>query len=414
MKLAYQAYDKLGRLVSDSIEAASADDATEQLRRQGLYVTRIDEGAAIDTGASQQTQSDDQDQPRRFGTKRRLKNLAMFTRQLYVLSSTGTPLVEALAALERQTRDANWRAVVGDVRQGVEEGASLSEAMAKRPDSFDPVYRSLVAAGESGGEFTPMLDRLGQLVRRQLQVRTHVTGALVYPSLLLVVAGAVLSLMFVFVLPRFTGLFHTLDVPLPPTTRALMVISEALRQYWWLLIGGAVVLAGSLYWWLGTSAGRRMWDTALLRIPYIGRITRSFATARLCRLLGTLLVSHVPMLEALSLTRDAAGNTQFRQLIADAEQTVMAGEPISAAFQNEDLISPTVYEAIRSGESTGQIGPLLLNIADFLDENNEVVIKSLTSILEPIILIGLGLLVGAVALSMFLPLFDLTASAGSY
>ena len=411
MKLAYQAYDNLGRLISDTIEAGSPDEATDQLRGQGLYVTRIMPRDSTPKASHKPTAAP---RPRRFGRKRQLKNLAMFTRQLHVLSSTGTPLVDALAALERQTRDTQWRGVLGEVKQHVESGATLSEAMAERPDSFDPVYRSLVAAGESGGQFQPMLDRLGQLVHRQLKVRTHVAGALVYPALLLVVAGVVLSLMLVFVLPRFTGLFETLDVPLPPSTQMLVAVSDVLRSYWWLLLMGGAGLGVGLHLWLGTDQGRRTVDTLLLRLPFVGNVVRGFVTARICRLLGTQLVSHVPMLDALQLTRDAAGNVHYRALIEKAEDAVTRGEPISVAFADERVISPTVHEAVRSGESTGQIGPLLLNIADFLDENNEVVIKSLASILEPVILIGLGILVGLVALSMFLPLFDLTASAGAY
>lgn len=419
MRLAYQAYDKTGRLISDTVEAGDVGEATEQLRRQGLYVTWIDAGTGSAPRASRAALFSADHLTAAFatlrrlcGTKRRLNNLSMFTRQLHVLCATGTPLVEALEALERQAREAAWRNVIADVRQRVEEGAPLSEAMTAHQHTFDPIYCSLIAAGESGGDFGQMLERIGRLISRQLQVHTHVTGALVYPLLLLMVACVVLALMLVFVLPRFTGLFDTLDVPLPPSTQMLTIASEGVRGYWWGVLAGVIIGGGGVYWWLTTPQGRYVRDTALLRIPCISTLTRSFITARLCRLMGTLLIGHVSMLEVLNLTRAAAGNEHYRRLIDQAEEAVTRGEPISDAFNDDDLVSPMVHEAMRSGEATGQIGPQLLNIADFLDENNEVVIKSLSSILEPVILIGLGVLVGLMALAMFLPLFDLTASAG--
>lgn len=414
MKLAYQAYDKSGRLIRDTIEADDAAVAAEELRRQGLYVTQFDDEAAEAPAAPAEGSLAQRlmgGLRHLVGGKRRLKNLSMFTRQLYVLCATGTPLVEALGALERQAGDADWRQTVADVKQRVEEGAPLSEAMAAHPTTFNRIFRSLIAAGESGGNFGDMLDRIGKLVSRQVQVRTHLSGALVYPLLLLVVAGVVLTLMLSFVLPRFTGLFDTLGAELPPSTQLLIGVSEALRSYWWGVLLALGAVAGAGHWWLSTPAGRYARDTVLLRAPGVGVIARSFITARLCRLIGTLLVAQVPMLEALRLTREAAGNAHYRALIDKAEDAVTRGDPISAAFADEQLISPMVCEAIRSGEATGQIGPLLLNIADYLDENNEVVVKSLSSILEPVILIGLGVLVGLVALAMFLPLFDLTASA---
>lgn len=410
MKLAYQAYDPAGRLRTDTLEASSPEEASEQLRRQGLFVTSVAPVGAVAAAGSPSTAT--ASVRRRFGTAKRLKTLALMTRQLYVLSSTGTPLVESLGALQRQARDPAWQNVISSLRNRVEEGLPLSQAMSEHPQYFDAVYQSLVAAGEAGGNFEPMLDRLAQLVKRQLHVRSSITGSLVYPALLLTVSGVVLTLMLTFVLPRFTTLFDTLDVPLPPTTQLLIILSEAMRSYWWagilLVIGGVFAVRA----WLATPAGRLAIDTALVRLPFIGPIVRSFATARITRLLGTLLENHVSLLEAITLTREAAGNAHYRELLTHAEQAVTRGEPISVAFANESLISPSVYESIRSGEATGQIGPLLLNVAEFLDEDNEVLLRSLTSILEPAILIGLGLLVGLVAISMFMPLFDLTASAG--
>ena len=405
MKLAYEAYDRSGRHIRDWVEAADAGEAAESLRRRGLFVATL--GDAAEAG------SDRPDAKRRkIGHGRRLKHLALLSRQLYILVSTGTPLVESLAAMERQARDERWRAILTDVRERVEQGSSLHEALGEHGQAFDPITRSLVAAGESAGKLPLMLDRIATLTRKQLHLRGSVIGAMIYPALLMVVAIAVLTLMLVFVLPRFAGLFQTLDVPLPPTTKLLMFISDLLIGYWWagLLAIAAAAFAGPA--WLRTPKGRRFTDTLVLRLPQLGRITRSFATARIVRLMGVLLDSYLPLLEVLGLVKDATVNSHYRALLGRAEDAVARGEPISTAFNNPELIHPSVYEALRSGEASGQVGPLMLNLADCLDEDNDVIVKSLTSIIEPLILIVLGLLVGLVAVSMFLPLFDLTAMTG--
>jgi type II secretory pathway component PulF len=244
-----------------------------------------------------------------------------------------------------------------------------------------------------------------------MQVRSAVVGAMVYPCLLILIAMGVLALMLLFVLPRFMGLFEQLDAELPPTTKVLVMLSNGLRSYWWMI---PIVVGGTFFGvrtWLNTQAGRHAVDTILLKLPMIGTIVQSFAVARITRVLGVLMAGRVPMLEALALARQTAKNVRYVALVARAEEAVTRGSTISAAFaESEDLVNPSICEAIRSGEQSGQMGALLLNIADFLDEDNEVVVKSLTSILEPLILIALGLVVGFVALSMFMPLFDLTSA----
>ncbi len=403
MKLAYQAFDMSGKAVSDTVEASDAAEAVENLRRQGLYVTEIHAQGGASGGKTGRRR-------KRLGSGKRLKNLAMFTRQLSVLVTSGTPLVQALGALERQANDKVWKEVVMSLRGRVEEGATLSQAMQAQPDVFDPVCRSLIAAGESSGSFDTMLDRLATLSRKQLHVRGAIVGALIYPALLIVVAMGVLALMLLFVLPRFAGLFQSLDVPLPIMTKLLMKLSGALRSYWWtipLAGGGGFFLARS---WIFSLAGKRTIDTVLLKVPVAGPVLQNFAVARIARVLGVLVTGKVPLLEALGLARETSRNVNYMELVSKAEEAVTRGSSMSTAFAASNLVSPSLCEAIKSGEQSGQMGPLLLNIADFLDEENEVVVKSLTSILEPLILVVLGLVVGFVALSMFLPLFDLTSA----
>jgi type II secretory pathway component PulF len=403
MKFRYKGFDVAGTAVLNSIEATNAIEAAEALRRQGIFATEVMD--ASKAGAS----------PMRLRAPRlgvRLKNLAMFTRQLQVLVSTGTPLAQALAALERQSASASWRGIVGDLRSRVESGAALSAAMAEHPLYFDSICRSLVAAGESAGNLAAMLDRLAALVRKQLQVRRSIVGATIYPSLLIFVAGAVMVVLMTFVLPRFAELFKSLDTPLPPTTQFLMSLSALLRNDWWLLllisIPGVIFAIG----WLRSAAGNRTIDTVVLRLPQFGAIVKSFATARLTRILGVLLQGRVPLVEALQLTRGACSNHHYADLMDNAVAAVTRGDSLAVALSDDRLIAPSVQEAVVSGERSGQLAALLTTLADFMDESNEVTVRALTSILEPVILVVLGLLVGFVAVSLFLPLFDLTAATG--
>lgn len=403
MNLVYQAMDKSGQIVSDSIEAADVQEATELLRREGLFVTELSE-AGMKSVSSRQISVVD------AGKGNQIKNVAMFTRQLSVLVATGTPLVQAIGALERQSKSENWRTVVSIIRKRLEGGDSFSKALEVFPQHFDSIYRSLIQAGEFSGHLDEMLARLAKLTQQRIRVRHIVIGAMAYPAILITVAVVVLGIMIGFVLPRFTGLFETLDAPLPPTTLILLSFSEFLKVYWWAMLIGLVASFFGGRSFRKSQFGKRRIDSLLLSLPQFGVIFRNFATARMIRLLGILLDSKVPLLDALNLTREGCTNFHYTKLISEAADAVTRGENVSTVMAQSKLIDPTIAEALRCGEQTGQMGSVLLNISDFLDEENEVVLKSLSSIIEPLILIVLGVLVGFVAVSMFMPLFDITAA----
>lgn len=346
-----------------------------------------------------------------WGRSSCLRNLAVLSRHLHALVLAGTPLVEALAAMEQQSTDTHWRQILADVRQKVEQGSPLSDAMAEHPDVFDAITCSLVAAGESSGRLAEMFDRLARLLRRQLQIRQALIGAMIYPVLLMSVGTLVLLALLLFVLPRFEGLFQALEAPLPPLTLVLLAIGRFLRTAWWGVGLALVAVLGVTIWWVRRPSGRIMIDRLVLRLPKIGGLVRNLTTARLARVLGVLTESQVPLLEALHLTRQSMSNVHYQRLLEKVSQEVAEGRTISSAIQDSDLISPAVRQALRHGEQSGQVGPLLLVMADFLDEENELVVRTLMSILEPVILIGLGLMVGLLAVSMFLPLFDLATTA---
>lgn len=345
-----------------------------------------------------------------LGTSQRLRLTANLSRQLQVLVATGTPLSQALHAVERTARQPAWIRVIGSLRHEVEQGTPLSVAM-KGTGAFDDVAIALVAAGESSGNLSVMLARLADLSRRQLKLRTVITSALMYPAMLCTLGVVVLLTMLGFVLPRFEGLFASLDTPLPPTTRLVMAASDTLRQHWPWLLGGTTAVTCLLVWAVRHATTRARLDSFLLSVPALGPIVRSLACARLARMLGTLLESKVPLLDTLALTRQGAASLEYANLLRCAEDAVSRGEPLSSVFDHTDLVIPSVQEAVRNGEQSGQMGGPLCQLADFLDEENDIIVKTLTSLLEPAILIGLGILVGFIAVSIFLPMFDLITAA---
>ncbi len=404
MKLTYEAIDETGKDVADEIEAISAADATETLRGLGLTVTTISEvrRARIATDSAHTVR----------GQPRRLKNLMLMARQLAVLIRTGTPLADALGAIARQLPEGPWRNVVSDVHEQVEGGSTLSEAMRRYPACFNDICTSLVAAGESSGRLEALLDRLAQLTRQQLKVQRTLMSAMIYPLLLMIVGLGVVVAMVVFVLPRFSDLFASLDAPLPPSTAILMAAADFLRGRWWMILIALVAVAIATKIAFSRPAGRRGLDRALVRMPGCGHVVRSLLTARFARVLGVLLESRVPLLEALELVRQSTGNILYADLLGRAQEAVVRGESLSAVLATSTLISPYVSEAIRHGEQSGQISPVLLEMAEFMDEENESLVSTLARLVEPIMLIVLGGIVGVIAISIFLPLFDLTSLAG--
>lgn len=414
MRLRCRAFDSAGKAVVETVDAPDAAAATEILRRRGLFVAEVTEESAA---AMARSSGGHASSKRRVGSRARLNALTGFSRQMAVLLSTGTPILDALVSLERQTPEGHWRDSLSDIRSRIEQGHSLSEALAQHPEYFDAVSRSLIAAGESGGQLPVMLDRLAKLTRQQQRVNASIMGAMAYPVLLIGVSIVVLSLMIGFVLPRFEQLFKSLNAPLPPTTKFMLAIGGFMSQWWWAVLAGAVALITFVVFYIRSDAGRAALDNAAVRLPIFGTLIRGLLTARLARVLGVLLDGRVPLLDALGLTRLSMGNAAYAAMIARAEDAATRGESISpglAEFKSggASLIGPATGESIRSGERTGKLGPVLLSVADALDEDNEIVVRSLTSIIEPIILLALGVVVGVVALSMFVPLFDLTSASG--
>lgn len=400
MKWRYTGYDTAGGAKNGVLEAATEDAARDTLRQGGVIVLEI----AEDTGSSRTK--------RVKGPKGKLGDISQFMRHMSVLIASGTPLSEGVEAMAAQTRDEKFQKVLNRLRGEIESGTPLSEAMAAHPGYFDEVCRAMVAAGESSGKLGDMLERIASLMRQKLAMRRAIVGAMIYPAILISIGFIVVLVMLVMVFPRFEEMFETLDTPIPPSTQMFLWLSTMLRQWWWALLAGVVPAAFIVRFVLHQPAAVRAMERGLLRAPKVGEIAQSIASARLARMVSLLLESHLPLLDVLSLCAGSMRSPEYATLLTQAHDAVEIGQPMSTVFEDADLLHGLVREGVRTGERTGRIGMMLGNVADFLEEENEATLKALSAIIEPLLLVTLGLVVGGIATSMFLPLFDLTASAG--
>ena len=403
MILTYEAIDADGRQNTDAVEATDPREAVELLRRRGLFVTRIEEGPKAKTEPTIRA-------ARARSRGMPLKTLVLFTRQMGMLLRAGSGVVPAMTAIKRQAKKPDQVALLDQVVGDLEEGNTLTDAFRRHPSTFDAAYCAIVAAGEASGALGEMFDRLSMIVGKRRAMRKKIIGALAYPAMLIVMCASILLVLLLFVLPRFAGMFEQLGVDAPATTRALLAVGAAVREHW--LIGlGLVVGMGFLSAWLFTSDRGRQWLTDVqLNIPLVGGLRSRLIQGQILRTLGSLLESGVGLLEAISLARESTRNSRFQRLFRNLEEEVTSGGQPSTAFEDSGLVEPYICQAVRTGEDSGNLGGALTYCADILDETNEELVAVITRLIEPIILIGMGLVVGFVAVSLFLPLFDLTSA----
>ncbi len=409
MKIAYEAMDQRGLTRSDVLEVASRDEAIDTLRRQGLFVTHIETAAEQLGGEDSLGRRVGRLQIRLPGEDHR--EMMLFTRQMAMLMSVGTGVVPALAAIGRQSRSRRWREGVMAVHAEVQGGSPLSAALAERPDLFDPVFRSMVAAGEATATLPEMFARLSSLTQQQYEVRNRVVGAMMYPVILIGICLAVTVILIGFVLPRFATLFTNLNLDLPRSTAQLIGLSGLLTSYWPWAVGAVSLSVGGIWALLRTERGRLGFDRLLLRTPSVGALVRSLMLARICRMLGLMIHARVPLLEAVELTMNSTTNAEYKALLQRVRGAVTDGLPLAAGLQGSRLVFPGMVQAVATGEEGGNVAPALLFVADWLDEENRLKIATLSKLVEPIILILMGVVVGGVAVSLFMPLFDMATAA---
>jgi general secretion pathway protein F len=403
----YTVIDTAGRERRGSLAAATAEDARAKLGARRFYIVRL-EAAAPGAPRAAPLLSLGGFGPRRLSGKA----LTLFTRQLATLVLV-TPLEEALRTIARQTEGDHVRTILDRVHAGVVEGRRLSEAMAREPKSFPPLYRAMVAAGEGAGTLPEILERLAELMERQSAVRSKVTSAIAYPVVLAIVATFVVMALMIFVVPKVVEQFDNVGQQLPLLTRIVIGISWFLSNYWWaLLIVIGLIAIGASYA-LRDPAIRLRFDTMWLRIPLIGRLTRDLHAARMARTLSTMVGSRLPLLEGLTLTSATIHNRALKAASDDIVTAVRGGGSLSTALKRTGLFPPLLVYLTASGEASGQLDTMLERAADYLEREFDTFTSSALSLLEPAIIVVMGGIVMAIVLSILLPILQLQTMVGT-
>ena len=343
----------------------------------------------------------------KFGTGIKKVEVSRFTRQFATMIGAGLPMVQCLDILSSQMENKELAKVVAQVKEGVQGGATLSDALSRHPKIFDPLYTNMVEAGEIGGALDAILVRLAIYREKSDQLIRKVKGAMVYPSVVAVVATGVTIGMLVFIVPTFAKMFGGVGAELPAPTQIVLNLSNFLKSNFLYLMIGAIVALGSFIWWKKTPSGAFVFDRFILRTPIFGNLIRKSSIARFSRTLGTLLASGVSILEALEITAKTAGNLVVAKAINKSVLSIAEGDTITAPLKETGVFPPMVTQMIGVGEKTGGLDEMLNKIADFYDEEVDEAVSALTSIIEPIIIVVMGAIIGGILIAMYLPMFDI-------
>ncbi len=406
-KYIYKARDLTGKIVSDIIEAASQREAIEKLKSLRYVVVDVKEAKEKSAGSIIKKLLP-------FGKKVKSMDVTLFSRQLATLISSGVPLVQGLSILEEQIESPQFKKVIKSLRTDIESGISISEAMKKHPDVFSELYIGMVHAGEIGGILDQVLDRLASYLEASEELKSKIKGAMTYPILVTLVAVGAATIMLTVVVPRFAAMFADMGAKLPTPTLILIKVSNFIKKYILFFVAGAVafyVVFRKIY--KSVPSVRLKVDTQLLRLPVIGDVVKKTAIAKFTRTLGTLVKSGVPILQAMETVAKTAGNKLIEKSILEAKDSVREGERIAEPLKKKlDVFPPMVVQMISVGEETGQLDTMLFKIADFYDREVSNAVEALTGMIEPLIIVFLGLVVGGMVVAMYLPMFEISSAIG--
>ncbi|HET7753874.1 MAG TPA: type II secretion system inner membrane protein GspF [Anaeromyxobacteraceae bacterium] len=402
----FKALDQSGRSKQGLREAESARTLRSALRRDGLFLTEV-LGQKEAAAAARREVS-----VRRVLGRISADDVAITTRQLAVLVGAGIPLVEALSALVDQVDHERMKRVISDVKQRVNEGASLADAMGAHPKAFSTLYVNMIRAGESSGALEAVLVRLADFTESQARLRSKVLGTLTYPAAMLLIGATIMAILFTVVIPKITRIFEDAQVSLPWTTRGLIAFSTFIHDFWWLvllLIAGAIVL---FLRWKKTPSGRAAWDAWVLQAPIFGPLVRQIAIARFARTLSTLLRSGVPLLTSLDIVRNIVGNVRLAGVVEEARNAIQEGESIAAPLKRSGEFPPLVYHMVSIGERSGALEEMLTNVAAAYESQVDTRVGALTSLLEPLMIVAMGVGVAFIVFSILMPILQINNLAG--
>jgi type IV pilus assembly protein PilC len=390
----YTARSQTGQIQKGQLDVVSKDEVNAYLRKNRLILVSVREA------------------PKQIkfsmgGPRVKTRDIVIFTRQFATMINAGLPLVQSLNILASQTENKTLADVTKAVVYDVESGNTLADAFSKHPRAFSSLYVNMVAAGEAGGILDTILLRLATFLEKNDALVRKVKGAMIYPGVIISVAAIAICILLVFVIPTFQTMFSSAGLELPLPTRVVIAMSDFLIGYWWAILGaiGAGVFALKSYY--ATAAGRLQIDALMLKAPVLGDVIRKSAVSRFTRTLGTLVSSGVSILEGLEITAKTAGNQVVHNAVMESRQSIAGGETIAAPLERSKVFPPMVISMIAVGEQTGGLDEMLSKIADFYDEEVDVAVSALLSLMEPAMIVGLGVIVGGMVIAMYLPIFDM-------
>ena len=393
----YKARDSKGQLVSGTMDADNEQAVRSRLREKNYIATSI----------SLKSKSMNLKEVLAKFQKVKAKNLAVFARQFSTMVNAGLSLVRALDILEKQADDKKLKEIIRDIRLRVESGASLADSFGQHPQTFSDLFINLTHAGEVGGVLDETLSRIAEFLEKDQALRSKVKSSMTYPTIIFIFAIIIVIFMLVFVLPTFTSVFANLNVAMPAMTAMLIKMSDALRNYWYIFIGFAVGAGFLFKYYTNTPKGKFQWHTLLLRVPVFGLLNKKVTVSRFSRTLGTLLSSGVPVMQALDVTGKASGNKVVERSIESVRVSIREGESISVPMEASGIFPPMVTQMIAVGEETGKLDAMLNKISEFYDMEVEATLSALTSLLEPLLMVFMGGMVGFIVVAMFMPMFQL-------
>ncbi len=405
----YTARDKKGKSTTGTMEASSKQDLMDKLRGKGLMPTSVADGAAAQSRASS----------KKFvfqGTVKAKKvkadEMVLFTRSLATMVNSGLPLLQGIDIMIEQTENANFKAVLMQVGQDIEAGLTFSEALKKHPKAFTDLYSSMVKAGEASGDLDGILIQLAEYLEATEKLKREIRSAMTYPVIALVIVVLIAVGLLVFIVPKFQEIFTSLGQSLPAPTRMLIVVSNTLRSYILIVIAVGIAIFFATKYYIATPMGRLQFDALLLKLPVFGPLFRKVAVSRFARTMSTLTKSGVPVLGALEIVERTCGNEVLTQAVSGSQVSIKGGATIADPLARSGVFPLMVTRMIDVGERTGALDELLEKISEFYDQQVEATISSLTSLIEPLLILFLGVVVGGMVLALFMPIFQLSTLVG--
>jgi general secretion pathway protein F len=403
----YKALNTAGKPVQGLREADSHKTLRATLRREGVFLTEV-------VGQQQANAQASRDVNVRRWVLGRIsaQDLAIATRQLAVLVHAGIPLIEALTALVEQVDKEKLKRVLGDVKQRVNEGASLADALGAHPKVFGELYVNMIRAGEHSGALEIVLVRLADFTESQARLRSRVLGAMAYPVVMSLVGSVVLGILFTVVIPRVTKIFADTKATLPWMTRALIAFTSFVTSYWWAIAAALALAIWAFLRWRKTPAGRARWHRFVLTVPVFGRLARIIAIGRFARTLSTLLKSGVPLLVSMDIVKNVVGNVRLAEVIEQARDAIREGESIAAPLKRSGEFPPLVHHMVAVGERSGALEEMLANVASAYEEQVDTTVTALTSLLEPLMIVAMAVVVAFIVFSVLMPILQMNTLAG--